>query len=492
MASAVEPDFWVKGLERSVRQGWFSSLTAMAYSQALDLLAVAGGSGHALLLNLRTLDAIEPRIFESGIRCLCFGTEGAIYAGLDNGSVATFSAQGAQLLGAKISRRPIISLFCTDQYGLIVGSEDRRLRRLQPTTLTELASTAKLNWAANDLVLLEQDDQLVVSGSDNNLHLVDPESLAPLLVLHSGSACQTHNAAGHGQIATAGQDGTVTLLDAQAHTQTCVLPIASETLAGLQIPSGQPLLFFADASGVVQEWDLHAIEPQSALQVEGKTKAMAVSASGNVVAVCTDRSVQVFLRASQLSELAWYQQESAWRQSFVGQVVQFIKKLFGRPLPMLPPAPKLPSALAMAALKTDPEVREIERSTSQALVQAYRQVAAAARRVDWKVLGRAVENQQRHQLEAQRMELRRLREERLSKALEEAQKRRELRQQQHRSRELAIRQARAEQRSKQFWEGVGRLVGNVASSAVSSTAAGTWVSSYTRKNGTRVRGYRRR
>ena len=38
----TEPDFWVKGLERSVRQGWFSSLTAMAYSQALDLLAVAG------------------------------------------------------------------------------------------------------------------------------------------------------------------------------------------------------------------------------------------------------------------------------------------------------------------------------------------------------------------------------------------------------------------------------------------------------------------
>ena len=159
---------------------------------------------------------------------------------------------------------------------------------------------------------------------------------------------------------------------------------------------------------------------------------------------------------------------------------------------MLPPAPKLPSALAMAALKTDPEVREIERSTSQALVQAYRQVAAAARRVDWKAVGRAVENQQRHQLELQRMELRRLREERLSKALEEAQKRRELRQQQHRSRELAIRQARAEQRSKKFWEGFGRMMGNVASSAVSSSSSGTWVNSYTRKNGTRVRGYRRR
>ena len=488
----TEPDFWVKGLERSVRQGWFSSLTAMAYSQALDLLAVAGGGGHVLLLNLRTLDAVEPRKLESGIRSLCFGTEGALYAGLDNGSVATFSAQGAQLLAAKISRKAITSLLCTERFGLIAGSEDRRLRRLQPTTLAELACSAKPCWTANDLVLLEQDDQLVVSGSDNDLHLVDADSLAPLLVLHSGDARQTHIATGHGQIATAGQDGTVTLLDAQAHTQTCVLPIASETLAGLQIPSGQPLLFLADASGVVQEWDLHAIKPQSALQVEGKTKAMAISASGNVVAVCTDRSVQVFLRASQLSELAWHQQESAWRQSFIGRVVEFLQRLFGRQLPLLPPAPELPPALAMAALKTDPEVREIERSTSQALVEAYRQVAAAARRVDWKAIGRAVENQQRHQLETQRMELRRLREERLTKALEEAQKRREWRQQQHRSRELAIRQAQAEQRSKQFWEGFGRLMGNVASSAVSSSSSGTWVSSYTRKNGTRVRGYRRR
>ena len=339
---------------------------------------------------------------------------------------------------------------------------------------------------------MEQNGQLVVSGSDNNLHLVDPDSLAPLLVLHSGAARQTHNAAGHGQIATAGQDGTVTLLDAGAHTQTCVLPIASETLAGLQIPTGQPLLFLADTTGVVHEWDLHAIEPQSALQVEGKTKAMAVSASGNVVAVCTDRSVQVFLRASQLEELAWHQQESAWRRSFIGRVVQFLQQLFGRPFPLLPPAPALPPALAMAALKTDPEVREIERSTSQALVLAYRQLAAAARRVDWKAVGRAVENQQRHQLEAQRLELRRLREERLSKALEEAQKRRELRQQQHRSRELAIRQAQAEQRSKQFWEGFGRLMGNVVSSAASAAATGTWVNSYTRRDGTRVRGYRRK
>jgi len=492
MTTFGEPDFWVKGLERSVKQGWFSSLTAMAYSQAFDLLAVAGGGGHVLLLNLRTLDAVEPRKLESGIRCLCFSAKGSLYAGLDNGSVTNISVQGAQLLAAKISRKAITSLLCTERYGLIAGSEDRRVRQLQPATLAELASTAKLNWAANDLVLLEQNGQLVVSGSDNNLHLVDADSLAPLLVLHSGAARQTHNAAGHGQIATAGQDGTVTLLEAGAHTQTCVLPIASEALAGLQIPSGQPLLFLADASGVVQEWDLHAIEPQSALQVEGKTKAMAVSASGNVVAVCTDRSVQVFLRASQLSELAWHQQESAWRRSFVGRLVQFIKKLVGRPLPMLPPAPKLPSAIAMAALKTDPEVREIERSTSQALVQAYRQLAAAARRVNWKAVGCAVENQQRHQLEAQRLELRRLREERLNKALEEAQKRRELRQQQHRNRELAIRQARAEQRSKQFWEGFGRLMGNVASSAVSSSSSGTWVSSYTRKNGTRVRGYRRR
>jgi len=148
--------------------------------------------------------------------------------------------------------------------------------------------------------------------------------------------------------------------------------------------------------------------------------------------------------------------------------------------------------LASGKLPRWPGVTVLPLGTLPLQLVAYRQVATAARRVDWNAVGRAVENQQRHQLEAQRLELRRLREERLSKALEDAQKRREWREQQHRSREQAIRQARAEQRSKQFWEGVGRLIGNVASSAVSSAAAGTWVSSYTRKDGTRVRGYRRR
>lgn len=68
MATSEEPDFWVKGLDRSVKHGWFSSLTAMAYSQNFDLLAVAGGGGYVLLLNLRTLDAVEHRKLESGIR----------------------------------------------------------------------------------------------------------------------------------------------------------------------------------------------------------------------------------------------------------------------------------------------------------------------------------------------------------------------------------------------------------------------------------------
>ena len=202
--------------------------------------------------------------------------------------------------------------------------------------------------------------------------------------------------------------------------------------------------------------------------------------------------MQVFLRASQLTELACYQQELARRQSFLCRIEQFFRRLVGRPLPDLPPPPDLPAALAQAALHTDPEIRAIERTTSEALVQAYRGVAAAARKVNWKAVGQAIDNQQRHQLEVQRLELRRLREERLSKALEEAQQRRLLRQQQLDARELAIRRERAAQRSKKFWEGVGRLVGNVASTAASSAAAGTWVSSYTRRDGTRVRGYRRR
>lgn len=37
MATGEEPDFWVKWLERTIKQGWFSSLTATAYSQDFQL-----------------------------------------------------------------------------------------------------------------------------------------------------------------------------------------------------------------------------------------------------------------------------------------------------------------------------------------------------------------------------------------------------------------------------------------------------------------------
>ena len=125
--------------------------------------------------------------------------------------------------------------------------------------------------------------------------------------------------------------------------------------------------------------------------MEGKIKAMAISPSGHVLAICTDRSVQVFLRASQLEALAWHQEETAWRNSFFGRITQLIQRIMRRPLPALPTAPPLPAAVARAALNTQPEVREIERFTSQALVNAYRQVAAAARQVDWQSVGRSVE-----------------------------------------------------------------------------------------------------
>lgn len=240
MSTPSETDFWVKGLERAVKQGWFSSLTAMAYNPRLDRLAVAGGGGHALLLDLRTLEAIEPRKLESGIRSLCFAENGNLYAGLDNGSVASITVLGAQLLTAKISRKPIVSLLWTEDYGLIAASEDRQLRRLHPGTLHAFAASDKQRWVGHDLALLDDQQQLVVSGNDNNLHLIDPEQLAPLLVLHAGAAPQTHNTAGHGQIATAGHDGTVTILNSSSHSQTCSLPIASGELAGVQIVADQP------------------------------------------------------------------------------------------------------------------------------------------------------------------------------------------------------------------------------------------------------------
>lgn len=485
-------DFWVKGYERLVKQGWFSSLTALAYSKRSDVLAVAGGGGRILLVNLQTLEALEPKKLESGIRSLCFADSGQLFAGLDNGSVVSLSAQGLQLLSAKVSRKPITSVLWSADYGLLLAAEDRRLRRLVPETLEEISTSEKLRWVGHDLELLEPDHQLIAAGSDNNLHLVDPQLLVPLLVIHAGKARQTHNSSGHGQLVTAAQDGTVTILNASTHSQRSMLPIANDELAGVQISDTEPALFLADQQGVIQEWDLRTLEPISALQVDGNTKALTASGLGDVLAVCTDRSVQVFLRASQLTELACYQQELAMRQSFLSRIEQFFRRLLGRPLPALPPPPELPSALAQAALNTDPEIREIERTTSEGLVQAYRGIAATARQVDWKAVGKAIDQQQRHQLEAQQLELRRLREERLRQAIEEAQRRRLFRQQQLEARELAIRREKAEQRSKKFWEGVGRLVGNMASSAASSATRGTWVNSYTRRDGTRVRGHWRK
>ncbi len=425
MTQAIETDFWVKGFERVIQQGWFSSLTAMAYSPHTDCLAVAGGDGRILLVDLRTLECTEPQKLDSGIRALSFTGSGHLVAGLQSGAIVSISLQGIQLLSAQVSRKPITALSTAGDFGLIAASEDRQLRRLNPATLMESTAPVKQRWVGNDLAWLDPGRQLVVAGSDNNLHLIDPELLAPLLVIHAGTSRQTHTTAGHGQLVTAGQDGVVTLLDAGTHLPYCLLPIANCQLAGAQIAANRPSLFLADPTGVVQEWDLRTLEPQSALQVEGSAKALAVSASGNVLAVCTDRSVQVFLRGSRLDALANHQQELARRSSFLSVIAQFFRRLFGRPLPALPAPPRLPKALARASLYTDPEIRSIERSTSDALVRAYREIAAAARKVDWKALGQAIQKQQRHQLEAQTLELRRLREERLSRALDEAQKRRD-------------------------------------------------------------------
>lgn len=485
-------DFWIKGFERLVKQGWFSSLTAVAYSQCHEALAVAGGGGRLLLLNLQTLKANEPKKFESGVCSLCFADSGQLFAGLNNGSIILLSHKGVQLLTAKVSRKAITSVLWSAAYGLLAAGEDRRLRRFVPETLEEISVSDKLKWVCNDLELIEYEQQLVAASNDNNLNLIDPESLTPLRVIYTGSSRQTHNSSGHSQLVTASQDGTITCLDAGTHSQRNVLPIANEELAGLQIAKKVPALFLSDQQGVVQEWDLRSYEPISALQVDGKTKALTVNGSGDVIAVCTERSLQVFLRGSQLTKLASYQQELARRQSCLSRIEQFIRRLIRRPLPPLLPPPELPQALAQAALHTDPEIREIERSSSKALVQAYRGIATNARKVDWKALGQTINKQQRQQLESQRLELRRLREERLRQALEEAQRRRELRQQQFEARELSIRREQAAQRSEKFWKGVGRLLKSVASIAVSSAASGTWVESYTRRDGTRVRGYWRK
>jgi hypothetical protein len=488
MTESHKTDYWVKGLEHDFVQGWFASLTAITFDKKTDCLAFAGARGRILWVDLHTFDFVEPKRTDAGVSCLCFTENCHMIAGLENGSLVRISPQGTHLLTKKISRKSITSLAYSRQFGLIAAAADQTLRRIDPTTLSEIATSEKQRWMTRDLEILDAEKQLLAAGSDNKLHLIDGELLAPLLEIHEANARQTHTTAGHGHLVTAGENGAVTLLDSGSYIQNSVLPIDDETLAGVQIPSEHPSLFLANQCGTVQEWDLDCLEPKSALQVEEATKALAVAPSGDVVAVCTSKSLRVYLRASQLDQFDEYHQELSYRQSFLGRLVQIVRRLFRRPIPALPPAPKLPRSLAFAALNTDPEIRQFDRTTSEELVRAYRGLASAARRIDWKDLSNALDKHQRRQQEAQLLELRRLREVRLGKAMAEAKQRREARQQLLQERQRAILKAKAEAQA----ERIMRLIFNVASTAVGSGAAGSWVSSYTRKDGTRVSGYRRR
>ena len=493
MTEANGTDFWLKGFELNVSHGWFTSIRATAFSQDQDHVAVAGDKGHISIINLCTFEVIGPSKLEAGVTCLYFTNKHFLIAGLDNGSIATVSMQGVPLLSKKISKKPITAIIQAKNKDLVVACDDRYLRRLQQDTFSELQRSPKMPWAASDLALSTKGDELFAAGSDHQLHLVDSEYLASFAAVHSGESRLTHNSTNDRYIAYAERSGSITVLDAGSHEQQLNLPVASNELKGLSMAANQPNLVVVDDNGTVQEWDISEPKMISALQLESEARSLAMDDCRNIIATSSSSKIYIYLRASALSEYEWHMKETERRNSIIGVISDFFRRLFKKPaLPELPPAPNIPKALLRATRKIEPEIRSIESSTSKSLVECYQKLAKEAKNVDWRSVVRNVDRFERRRLEKQQLELRRLREERLKQTLDEAREKRQFRQQQLIKHEAEKERKLAEKRSKEFWEGTGKLFKAVAQFAISSSAAGTWVNSYTRKDGTKVRGYRRR
>lgn len=443
------------------------------------------------LLNLSSLECVDLSRLNAGIRCLTYTNGGNLVVGLDNGDVLSISADGNHSLHAKISRKAITALEYINNR-LIVASEDRQLRSLDLVTFQVTQVSDKQSWAANGLAFDKETQHLLAAGSDNKLHLIDANSLKSSQVLDESSAKKNLASSNHGFIAVADCHGEVSVLNSSNYTRQAVLPVSDEALAGMQIPDAVSSLFIADRKGFVQEWDLANLRPITALKSEGTSNAFVVCPTGSVIANCGDKSVQVFIKASHLDQFVEQQKVLSFRNSFLGRIATAFRSLFRLPIPDLPSAPSIPLGLAQAALHVDPEVIEIEQSLSAGLVEAYQTVSKTLREVNWKEINESIDQHQRHKRETELLRIRRMREERLAQTLQEAQQKREYRQQQETIRQQAAQRALAEKRSKEFWDGVGSFVRSATTGAIRSSVGGTWVGPYTRKDGTRVKGYRRK
>jgi hypothetical protein len=496
-------DFWIKTIEASFDQGWFSSLQTIAYDTTAHRVAAGGDKGTVAFLDLATGHSRESSSLNDKIRSLCFGAAGELFVGTENGKVARLSA-GHCLpeLIQKVSDKAITCLAFHRCQGLLAGSDDRRLRLIDTNTLAVQATSPKEGSYVQDVAFSPDGTKAHSAGCDNCLRVYDLPNLAVGEIAYKGSDSQREVAASNGFHAVGSKDGVVTIIQDNRPEGPICLPVSSDEIVSVLIPRDQTSLLTVDAKGRMQEWGLPDVRPISALDSDLTTKAAAISHKGDVAALCSDGKVVAYVRASAVKQIKALQEYKYIQNSFSGLIQRLIRLILRQPPLMAPVDPQLPDAAAKIATRLNFEELAYERSISDAFVSCYDAIASSAKMVNWKEVAKAVQEHERVELEKQKQELQLMREVRLAQAAEEAKRRREFRERVYRDRQEAQRQAQRmeeqrlaeeQRRSSSFWRGVNRLLSDDGSSSSGDSSTRTrQVRSYTRKDGTRVRSYKRR
>lgn len=501
-SNRLQQDFWIRSLEASFDQGWFSSLQAIAYDRAQHRVAVGGDNGKVSMLNLSNGRTQVLGSVNDKIRAVCFASSDVVFVSTEYGSVARLSAQRCSLeLIQKISDKAITSLAFHSVHGLLAGSDDYKLRIIDPHTLSVRAESPKEGSYVQAVAFSADGTRAVSAGCDNCLRVYKLPSLQEGEILHQGEDSQREAVAAHGVYVAGSKDGLVTVIEKGDSQNLTCLPVSDQEIVSVLIPQSRPSLLTVDGKGRLQEWSLANLNPISALDSELTTKAAALADTGDVAVLCSESKVVAYLRASAVEQYKALVEFKEHQDSLSGLIQRLIRWLFRMPRPEPPSDPGLPLAAAVIASRMDADDLAHERSLSEMLVSCYEAISKAAKKVNWKQVSRTIQQHQRNELEKQKLELRRIREERLAQAADEARRKREFRERVHHERKeqarrlerlQAQRRAEAEQSSGSFWRGVGKAFTESGSSSGGSDNRTRQVRSYVRKDGTRVRSYKRR
>lgn len=297
--SDLRKDFWIKTIEASFNQGWFSSLQAVAYDSIHQCVAAGGDSGKVSLLSLQTGATQELPSVGDKIRCLAFGIGDELFVGAENGSVARLSVDtGLVELIQKVSDKAITSVAYSVEHGLLVGSDDRRVRLVDPNGLAVRAVSPREGSYVQSVAFADDGALAVSAGCDNRLRVYGIPALDAVQVIYQGGDSQREAVAGHGVCVSGGKDGLISIVrDTDPENLSC-LPVSSDEIIAVLVPRSRHSLVTADAKGNLLEWSLEDLRPISALDAECGLKDVALADAGDVLVLCSDSKVRCFLRAS--------------------------------------------------------------------------------------------------------------------------------------------------------------------------------------------------